>query len=155
MLVNTEASSLYIAVNSEDYAYMKRAHLLSIISRSSHDLWMLALSMTMTEFGLGNGFMTSRSPSIKLLNSRAVYGWSSTARCRIPSRERAGRIEYLGGCWYEEGETMETDAPCSTDEKVSSARPTPNWGPPSIPPHRQPIHCGLINEDELVRVIVL
>jgi hypothetical protein len=69
MLANTEASSLYVVVNSEDYAHTKHAYLLSIISRSSHDLWMLALSMTMTEFGPGNGFMTSRRPSIKLLNS--------------------------------------------------------------------------------------
>jgi hypothetical protein len=56
---------------------------------------MLALSITITEFGPGYGFMLSRSPSMKLLKLAALYEPARTSRCKTPLRERAGSTEYL------------------------------------------------------------
>ncbi len=67
------------------------AHLRSIISTMSGDLWMRQLSMTMTELGPGNGFMCSRSVSINSANRAALYEPSTIDANRKPSRERAGK----------------------------------------------------------------
>ena len=45
--------------------------------------------------------------------------------------------------------------PCSTDEKVLSAGPTPNQGPPLISLCCELVHCRFINKYQLVWVIVL
>lgn len=67
----------------------------SIMGRSAADLWMDALSMTMTEFGQGYGFMLSRRPSMKLLKLAALYEPARTSKCKTPSKDKAGRTEYL------------------------------------------------------------
>lgn len=49
----------------------------------------------MTEFGRGNGFILSRSPSTKVANVSALYDPSMMSTCIMLPRESAGNIEYL------------------------------------------------------------
>jgi hypothetical protein len=84
---------------------------------------MEALSMTMTEFGAGNGLILSRRMSMKEVNVSVVNEQSTTSRCRMPSRDRAGSMEYL-----EDGEVALTmvddsdseDEPISANEEVTT-----------------------------------
>jgi hypothetical protein len=55
--------------------------------------WVLALSMTRTEFGSGYGFIASRRTDKYSLNSALVQDLVMMSRCRTPDREIAGRIE--------------------------------------------------------------
>ena len=70
-------------------------HLFSIISHSSSDLWILVLSITMTDFFCGHGFIWSSTPLVNALNIKAVKGQSNISNAIIPSSDKAGRIEYL------------------------------------------------------------
>lgn len=70
-------------------------HLCSIISWRSTDLCVFALSIMMTEFFCGKGFMLSSKALMKWLKSTDVCEYSCTSRCSIPSSERAGSMEYL------------------------------------------------------------
>ena len=51
--------------------------------------------MMMTEFGPGNGFIRSRRPSTNLANLAVVNDPSIISTVRIPSRDNAGKMEYL------------------------------------------------------------
>jgi hypothetical protein len=65
------------------------------------DLWIEALSITMTEFGAGNRFILSRRISMKEVKDSVVNEKSRTSRWRMPLRDRAGSIEYLRCSEYE------------------------------------------------------
>jgi hypothetical protein len=55
--------------------------------------WIWQLSMTITEFGPGHRFILSRRPSMKWANNLALKDPSMMSTYRIPSRDRARRIE--------------------------------------------------------------
>ena len=67
----------------------------SIISRISGDLWILALSMIMTELGAGYGCISLRSPLRNALKSGVVKEPSTILQDRTPVMDIAGNIEYL------------------------------------------------------------
>jgi len=67
------------------------------MGRRTSDLWIDALSIIITELQPGKGFMLSRRPSMKSLKSSAVYDLLWTSRCKMLSRESAGKTEYLHG----------------------------------------------------------
>ena len=56
---------------------------------------MLALSLISTEFGKGQGCILSNTPLMKSWNSLPKKEWSKTSKCKIPSSDNAGKIEYL------------------------------------------------------------
>ena len=60
-------------------------YLLSINSRMSGCLWIAQLSMTITEFGSGNGFMCSRRRSMNCLNVAVQNDPSTMSQCKMPS----------------------------------------------------------------------
>lgn len=83
----------YIGINM--YTGSTVIYLSSTISRMPGTLWMLALSITRTELGKGHGCIWSSTPSMKSAKSSPVKEWSNTSRCRMPSRDNAGKMEYL------------------------------------------------------------
>ena len=86
--------SKYITKEIPDEMVWK-AYRSRIISWMSSDLWIWQLSITITEFGPGNGFMCSKSPSMKCAKVSFVNEPSTISRARIPSSESAGKMEYL------------------------------------------------------------
>src|SRR6266404_8523035 len=56
---------------------------------------MEALSTTRMELGRGHSFIRGRSPATNWQNISLVMVFSTTSRCRTPSRDNAGRMEYL------------------------------------------------------------
>ena len=73
----------------------KRSYCSSTISHISGTLCICTLSITSTEFGSGHGCIWSSTPHTKLANSWPLKAWSITLRWMMPSKEIAGRIEYL------------------------------------------------------------
>src|ERR1700722_5277226 len=57
--------------------------------------WIRQLSMTITEFAPGKGFIQSRVPSINCVKDVWVKDPSTMSTLSMPSRESAGRTEYL------------------------------------------------------------
>lgn len=66
-----------------------------IMSRTSGHLWIWQLSIMMMEFGSGQGFIWSNRPSMNCANLTLLNEPSTMSMVRMPSRLRAGRIEYL------------------------------------------------------------
>lgn len=95
-----QRASLYLKSNSATHwhAWDCYAHLLSIISTMSGDLWIWQLSITMTKLGPGKGFMCSRSVSTNSAKRVALNKPSTIDANKKPSSERAGRIEKLWMC---------------------------------------------------------
>jgi hypothetical protein len=94
-------------------------------------LWMLALSITNTEFGMGQGCIWSNTPATKCPNSSPVNEWSKTSKCRIPSSDKAGRIEYL---IKHQGidEKVCAKVPFASYEKIPQSRTLSNRSPSKI-----------------------
>ena len=74
---------------------IKFTHLPSINSRIFGSLWMAQLSITMTDFGLGNGRIFCSRSSIKVMNKSVLYDPSIIMHSSMPNSEIAGSIEYL------------------------------------------------------------
>lgn len=56
---------------------------------------MIQLPITMTELGPGKGFMWSSKPSMNCAKRRLLKDPSMMSTARMPSNDKAGRIEYL------------------------------------------------------------
>jgi hypothetical protein len=112
---------------------------------------MLVLSMTMTEFRPGYGFILSSSPSIKLLKLAALYEPARTARCKTPLKERAGSTEYLES--IRQGQTASNNALDSLDVNVMPPSLLSNRCPSPTPFCGVAIACRLIDEDKLIRTV--
>lgn len=76
-------------------AHSFQTHLDSMSSMISGDLWMEQLSMTMTDFGAGNGCIFRRRSLMKAMNNSALKEPSMIVHSIMPSRVIAGKIEYL------------------------------------------------------------
>ena len=115
----------------------------STISQIPGTLWMAALSITSTEFGTGQGCIQLSTPVTKSLNSLPVNAWSKTSKCRIPSSDNAGKIEYL-----EKHEHIYrifgTQLPCATDEKIPLPWMVSMRSPSISTMKRYPVEIGFI-----------
>lgn len=101
------------------------------MSRIPGTLWMLALSMTNTEFGMGQGCIWSNTPETKCANSSPENEWSRTSKCRIPLSDNAGRIEYLTKRQHID-KRISTKVPFATYKKVPPSRTLSNRSPSKI-----------------------
>jgi len=74
---------------------------------------------------------------------------------RILSRKKKGMVKRLADYWYKEGGTTERDTQRSADEKVRAVDETNTELEPILgaaSPHCQPVHRGLVNAYQLVRM---
>ena len=115
----------------------------STISQIPGTLWMAALSMTSTEFGIGQGCIWSSTLVTKSLNSLPVNVWSKTSKCRIPSSDNTGKIEYLEKCEHIY-RIFGTQLPCATDEKIPLLCMVPTRSPSISMTKRYPVDMGFI-----------
>lgn len=95
MAANIRTTFLYTTISYGFYGMIIH-YLASIRFWMEGCLWIWQLSITIMEFGAGNGHMLSRSPSIKDVNISVQNDPSTISQWRMPStRERAGRTEKL------------------------------------------------------------
>ena len=113
-------------------------------------LWIRQLSITITEFGAGNGCMLSRSPLINVVKDSMQKEPSTMLQCKNPSwSDRAGRTEKLYNSQYNQNGLMiyllsTTDKKCLALHFGSS-----DW------PGTAAVGCSMIdgafvNKDELI-----
>jgi hypothetical protein len=124
-------------------------------ARTSSAKWNLTLSITSTEFFPGNGFISRLSPLRNSTNTSVLTAPSITATSKIPSRERAGRMEYLVQI---SGKTssrvLEIELPAAALEWSGY-----NCASPFLRPARQTsrvplVAIAFVRKDQLLRIIL-
>jgi hypothetical protein len=107
----------------------------------------------MTEFGPGKGFMTSRRPRIKPVNLCESKEPSMMSTAIMPSRERAGKIEYLQESKHINTSGPYRNSPFAPNKDNISPRPLTFDCPRVSPVTCTTVPRTLVNKDELFRCV--
>ena len=113
-------------------------------------LWIRQLSITITEFGAGNGCMLSRSPLINVVKDSMQKEPSTMLQCKNPSwSDRAGRTEKLYNSQYNQNGLV-IYLPSTTDKKCLALHFGSSDWPGTAAVGCSMIDGAFVNKDELI-----